>query len=229
MVDVSAREGRPYGGRSPEERRADRRRRLLDAAVELFGTNGFHATSVAQLCRAARVAPAKFYDEFASTEELLIELSREIWTPVRARVLEAIAAVGPDVDVEAMARAAVAAYCHGVLDDTRRARILCVEFPGLSPAAETERREQTQQFATLSLAGFQALLEQRQDGTRPLDDRQMALVATALVGAIHEAMRHWLFQPEPRPSVDDVVEALMTVYTAVGVHLLTRPAPPPAG
>jgi AcrR family transcriptional regulator len=211
--------GRPYGGRSPEERRAERRRRLLDAAVELYGTRGFHATSVAQLCREARVAPAKFYDAFASSEDLLIELCGEIMAPVRARVLAALAAAAPDV--EAMTRASVHAYCHGVLDDPRRARILCLEFPGASLAAEAGRRQQIEEFATLSLAGFQALLQMRPDGARPLDDGQLALVATALMGATHEAMRHWLSSPEPRPLVDDVVEALMTVFVAVGAHLLT--------
>lgn len=63
--------GRPYGGRTPDERRAVRRHRITDAALDLYGTVGDRATSVAQLCRAARVAPAKFYEEFSSTDDLV--------------------------------------------------------------------------------------------------------------------------------------------------------------
>ena len=47
--------GRPYGGRSPEERRADRRRRLLDAALDRFGTTGYASTSITELCSSAGV------------------------------------------------------------------------------------------------------------------------------------------------------------------------------
>lgn len=36
-------EGRPWRGLSPQERRDARRRRLLDAALELFGTKGYAA------------------------------------------------------------------------------------------------------------------------------------------------------------------------------------------
>lgn len=206
--------GRPYAGRSPEERRAERRRRILDAALELYGTEGFYATSVAQLCRTAKVAPAKFYEEFAGSEELLIELCREIWTPLRKDILGATMAAAPSVPE--MTRAAISAYCHGLLEDTRRARVVCVEFPCGSPAAEAARREQTLQFANLWLAGLRMVTGDREQA---LDERQMVLMATALVGALRDAVRHWLFEPEPRPSIEHLVEAMMTLYVAVARHL----------
>src|SRR5215475_450075 len=227
--------GRPYGGRSPDERRAERRRRLIDAALELYGTQGYRATSVAQICRTARVAPAKFYEQFTSSEQLLIALCAEIWEPIRSHVLEAMAAAAPAVGK--MTKAGVDAYCHDLLDDPRRARVLCIELRGVSRAAETARREQIVQFATLSQVGFQAITggatatatSSGGDGdsrpARRLDDRQLAALATALVGAIDEAMRHWLYEPEPRPPIDDLVDMLMTVYVAVGSYLAAGRGP----
>jgi AcrR family transcriptional regulator len=41
--------GRVYGGLSAPERRADRRERLLDAGLELFGTAGFTKTTIPML------------------------------------------------------------------------------------------------------------------------------------------------------------------------------------
>jgi AcrR family transcriptional regulator len=213
--------GRPYGGRLPEERRAERRRRLLDAALQLYGTTGYRATSVAQLCREARVAPAKFYEEFASSEALLIALAADVWAPVRRAVVDALSASAPSI--EDMTRAAVSAYCHGLLDDPRRARVLCLEFRGISPEAEAARREQVGQFAQLSVAAFRMLSDGRP--RRVLDDRQLAMLSTAMVGAIDEAMRHWLYEPEPRSPVDDIVEMVMTVYVAVGTYLARGPDP----
>jgi AcrR family transcriptional regulator len=53
--------GRSYGGESANDRLARRRRQLLDAGLELFGTTGYRATTVRQLCREARVSDRYFY------------------------------------------------------------------------------------------------------------------------------------------------------------------------
>ncbi len=64
-------QGRTYAGLSAPERRAERRERLLDAALELFGTAGFPKTTIPMLCSAAGVTARHFYDEFDSREALL--------------------------------------------------------------------------------------------------------------------------------------------------------------
>ena len=40
---------RDYGGRTATQRRAERRQRLMTAALELFGTEGYPATSIERL------------------------------------------------------------------------------------------------------------------------------------------------------------------------------------
>ncbi|MGZ6827110.1 MAG: TetR/AcrR family transcriptional regulator, partial [Mycobacteriales bacterium] len=63
--------GRVYGGRSEEERRADRRARLVAAGLELFGTEGWAGATIERLCAGAGVATRSFYEEFSSREALL--------------------------------------------------------------------------------------------------------------------------------------------------------------
>ena len=208
--------GRPYGGRSPDERRAERRRRLLAAALELYGTAGFRNTSVAQVCRAAKVAPAKFYEEFSTSDDLLVTLCLGIWEPVRDRVLADMGAAAPSVP--RMMRAGVEAYCRGLLEDPRKARVLCIELRTMPQLAEAARHDQIVQFGTLSRVGFLAVNAMAAEPL--LDERQLTTLAVALVGAIDEAVRHWLDGPEPRPPVDDLVETLVTVYQAVGTYLV---------
>ena len=65
------RPARRYGGKSLEQRRDERRGRLLDAGLELFGTQGFQHTTIEQLCAAARLNPRYFYEQFGTREELL--------------------------------------------------------------------------------------------------------------------------------------------------------------
>src|SRR3981081_1120818 len=62
---------RDYGGKSGDERRAERRARLITAGLELFGTQGFAATSVRALLREAGLQERYFAASFASMDELL--------------------------------------------------------------------------------------------------------------------------------------------------------------
>src|SRR5919198_3030469 len=69
---------RRYRGRLPGERRAERRRRLLDAGLELFGTVGYRGTSIERLCAQAGVTTRHFYQEFPGREALLAAPCGEI-------------------------------------------------------------------------------------------------------------------------------------------------------
>ena len=64
-------EGRRYGGKTAEERRAERRERLMDAGLELFGTQGYASTTIEMVCAAAQLNARYFYEEFRSRELLL--------------------------------------------------------------------------------------------------------------------------------------------------------------
>ena len=55
-------------GLDAQQRLDERRRLLLDAGLELFGTAGYAATSVEQLCQAAYVSTRSFYELFPNKE-----------------------------------------------------------------------------------------------------------------------------------------------------------------
>jgi AcrR family transcriptional regulator len=60
-----------------DERKADKRRRILRAALELFAERGFHGTAVPDVAERAEVGPGTIYRFVASKEELVNVLFRE--------------------------------------------------------------------------------------------------------------------------------------------------------
>jgi TetR/AcrR family fatty acid metabolism transcriptional regulator len=52
----------------------DKRRRILDAAVEVFAQNGFYNSKVSQIARAASVADGTIYLYFKSKEDILLSV-----------------------------------------------------------------------------------------------------------------------------------------------------------
>ena len=82
-----------------DERKADKRRRILRAALELFAERGFHGTAVPDVAERAEVGPGTIYRFVASKEELVNVLFRE----TKARLGQALMH-GDDPNVEPRAR-----------------------------------------------------------------------------------------------------------------------------
>jgi AcrR family transcriptional regulator len=104
--------------------------RLMDAAVDAFADNGFHATSTRDIAARANMSPAGVYVHFASKQDLLFQLCHrghvlalEIVATARA------SAPGPPDQLFAI----VSAFARWHAEQFRTARIVQYEFPHLTP------------------------------------------------------------------------------------------------
>lgn len=192
--------GRIYRRKSAVERRALRRSRLLEAAVEAFGTQGYRATPIEQLCTAAGISTRNFYEEFPSREALAIELHDDLNRRALEAVELAIGGCDPS-DLEARARAGMAAYLRVMTEDRRWARIALVETVGVSPTAEQHRRRAIEGFAAVLLAEANRLAAA---GIVPA--RDFSLTAVALVGAVNGLVNTWTAAADWHAQVNEVAE-----------------------
>jgi AcrR family transcriptional regulator len=191
-------DGRRYGGLTAAERRADRRARLLDAALQLFATTGYAATTIEELCTAASISTRTFYEEVSGREELLLLLHDRILREAEEAAIAALMAA-PSDDVRARATAAMRAYVEAMTRDPRHARLAYVEAVGVSPALEAQRHAWMRHFARL-IAGEAQSLAQR--GLAPRRDH--SLTGMAVVGAIDRLIVHWAASSR-RPSRERLV------------------------
>src|SRR3984893_16526864 len=121
-TDQPEQPSRPYGGVSAEDRQAERRRSLLDAGLELFGTKGIAATTIADVCSEAGLTKRYFYESFATIDDLAGAVFGDVTTRLVEQVAPAIAA-GAGVDP----RPLLTVYLGAVLGDPRLARFLGAE------------------------------------------------------------------------------------------------------
>src|SRR2546421_699367 len=125
-------------GLDADERRAQRRGQLLDAALHLFAANGYQNTSIEQLCQSAYVGTKAFYEVFESREDCYIALLRQITERLSDRMVGVLAAA-PEDEREA-SRLLVSAFAHGLVDDPRVARVTFGRGSAVSPDVERQRR-----------------------------------------------------------------------------------------
>ena len=191
-------QGRTYAGRSDAERRADRRQRLLDAGLELFGTEGWSGATIERLCAAAGVATRSFYEEFSSRDVLLKAVYEGIMSGVVDHVLPQVMAHGGTP--EERIRVGLGGYVGYLTEDPRRAKVAHREVR-TAGVLEQDRHAMVLRFA--DLIAQQTRLEEGARGR---------ILGLALAGAVTEVLVDWVAHPEPRPATGPIVDTLVQLY-----------------
>ncbi|MEU8804507.1 TetR/AcrR family transcriptional regulator [Spirillospora sp. NPDC048819] len=200
---------RSYGGRTAEERRAERRGRLLAAGLELFGTRGYAATSIERLCATASVSTRNFYEEFSGREELLAALHRDI-NERAAQALAAAYAEAADADLPARVERAVRAFVTVTASDPRWARIAFVEVIGVSAGLERHRLSWRARWEESLVAMAREAVERGE-----AIDRDYRLTMIAVIGAVNNLVHHWSARDQDIPLDDITAELAHLILAAV--------------
>lgn len=195
--------GRRIRGLNADERRAQRRAQLLDAALDLFAENGYQNTSIEQLCQRAYVGTKAFYELFTSKEDCYLALLRQVSTQLEQQVVAAFNDL-PD-DVVDPVPPLVAGFAHALVDDPRLGRVTFGEAAGISPAVENQRRT-NRRWA----AAFVETLWARLDGGQPQPNYRPMAIGT--IGGMFELIADWLHEPA---DVDTLITELTDFAQAV--------------
>lgn len=209
--------GRTYAGESATDRLARRRRQLLDAGLALFGTAGYRTTTVRQLCREAKVSDRYFYEQFDSTEDLLLAVYDECTAGLERAALEAVGDGSGEV-IE-VAHRGLDAFLALVESDPRLARVVWFEVLGVSPRVESAYLARMQSFGHLMVA-----VVADREGAPEVPDVARELMATTAVGAVSYTVMTWA-GADFSPARDDVAETLARFLAGATSALLQ---PPPA-
>ncbi len=206
MTEAVLNPARRYRGLSADERRRERRARLLEAAADLFAADGYAATSIERLCARAGVTTRHFYEEFKSREDVLSALCEEIDRMTFAAIQSAVEQA-PD-DAEARTRAVVATFITQMLADPRRARIVLVESRASGATSENWRRTHAR-YAEFIRSQCELLA-----GKGLLPSRDFTLASTALVGAMNELLVAHCTGTS-MASIDELIDELVHIFLAV--------------
>ncbi|MFC9664199.1 TetR/AcrR family transcriptional regulator [Nocardia sp. NPDC127606] len=205
-------DGRRYRGAAPGQRQQERRTRLIDAATDAFGIDGYRNTTVTTICAAAGVGKRYFYESFTDSEDLLLEVYRE----TAARMIEAIHTGLREAEaVDAQVRVGLTAYFQLILDDPRVPRIAFFEILGVSPAVDRAYYDVLDALVDICLALITPHVDLE---THPAVSVRTVLFG--LVGAIVIIAQKWVLDAYRQPMAD-VVDSACLVVNAV----LTRIGP----
>lgn len=198
---------RRYAGATAQERKLQRRERLLDAAFEVFGRQGYKETTLRLICAQAHMTDRYFYEHFESLDDIFLQVRQRLTVELVEMLMHV--ALRPEPDPVLVMRHALTVFFEYVKADPRRARILLLDAMSFS-LTSTE-------VAKTRLAWYASVIEGRLRARYPhlpphLD---VKLIASGFLGQVTYVAAVWTLQKFDTP-IEHLVDH--AAYAWVGLH-----------
>jgi len=165
------------------------RTRILEAAVKVFATKGYHDAKVDDIVGEAQTSKGAFYFYFPSKQDIFIALSDTFADLLESKVSEAMQSENHGLQqMDAALRVSL-----GLFSQYRGlAKIALVQAVGLGAVFEERRRAINDRLTRLVQTRLEAAVAEGSIAPLKTD-----LAARAWVGALNEIVIHWIYTGTP--------------------------------
>src|ERR1700752_4797610 len=198
---------RDYDGKTAAERIAERRERLINAGVELFGDRGYAATSIRAVLHQSGLGDRSFGESFADLDSLLPAVYSRL---IDEEISGCAAAIDKTNGGSEGARAMIDTITRSFEKNPGKARIKSREIRSGGPLAHEKRR-----------AGLRRLAQLVADLLPPstaLNRSEVLLLGLGIVAAADELLMTWMDGAEGLTR-DRVVDVVMLMFDATAQHI----------
>ncbi|MBC7699072.1 TetR/AcrR family transcriptional regulator [Aquabacterium sp.] len=198
--------GRRYAGVDPEERQRQRKARLVEGALAVFGEKGFHPATVRDVCKEAKLTSRYFYESFDSMEALFRSVYASISRELMQATIMALAQCPPDP--EKLTEAALRTFLGFIQEDPRRARVALIDALNVGEGMNSLANKASQDYAQLvSTFVHQFFPNMAELGLNP------TIIADGLVGSSNRIATQWVAEKCKTP-LDEVLHNCLSIFKA---------------
>jgi AcrR family transcriptional regulator len=192
--------------RRGQESREARRAQIKESALQVFAEQGYHATSVTDLVKAAGVARGTFYLYFDSKDALFLELLDDLLVHLRSNVVGVDLSPGAE-PMEAQLQATVVRILRTVASNRPLTRIIFREAVGLHDEVDERLRTFDTQLHDFVAGSLRLGVEL---GVLRLHDVEVG--ATCVIGSLRELIYRELVVSEADVDPVPVARALLDYH-----------------
>jgi TetR/AcrR family fatty acid metabolism transcriptional regulator len=167
------------------------RGRILEAAVNVFASKGYHDTKVDDIVAESNTSKGSFYFYFPSKQDIFLALVDTFADLLESRLRDRLQAETSGVErVDLALRACLETFgqYRGL------AKIALVQATGLGLAFEEKRRAVNERFIEIIKTNLDEAVA---DGSIPALDGEVA--ACVWMGALNEIVLRWVYMGQPDP------------------------------
>ncbi|QNG20211.1 TetR/AcrR family transcriptional regulator [Rhodococcus triatomae] len=197
---------RVYGGQDGEARRSERRRQLIEAALDMLG--GGEALSVRGVCKRSGLATRYFYESFGDRDALAVAAYDHVVEQIVHTTLTAVAAA-TGVGEREIVQAAVQNIVRSLAEDPRKAHVL-FSAAAADPQLAQRRLDSTRLFAGL-------VTRQTVDYYDVPESPHVDLTAHFMVGGFAQTLTAWL-NGTVTLGEEEVVDICTELLLSLAIH-----------
>lgn len=207
----NAKQQRQFKGLSLEERKALRRQKLIEAGLQAYGTHGFFAVTVKDICTEAKLTERYFYESFKRSEELFKVVYLNLIEDLQKNILQQVNHALPHH--EKMIEVGLSTLLTILQNDPRIARILFIDA-----ILVQELHGQTihESISLFDRTIFNILMMIFPD--QPLNKSQTTLIAAGLNGYVTQIAMRWVVGGFKQP-FEDVLATCKLAYLGIFDYL----------
>lgn len=198
--------GRRYAGVDQDERHQQRKERLIAAALTVFGEQGYHQSTVRDVCNAAQLTSRYFYESFDSMEDLFQTLYAQVSDLLMQETVAALARSDPSPSK--LAEAALRTFFTFIQQDPRRARVTLIDALNVSNHMSQLSAKVNRDFARMTSTFMSHFLPEMSE--LGLD---ASVIAEGLIGASNRIGTEWVAD-KCRTPLEDVLRNALMLFNA---------------
>ncbi len=188
-----------------EQRRQDKRRQILEAAVDVFAEKGFHKSRVSDVARAADVADGTIYLYFKGKDDILISIFEETMQEMTEGVTAALAGIADPLD---RLRAFAEFHMGNVETHRNVAKVLQVELRLSNTFMKEYKPTRLQSY--MDIIG--GLIEEGKQAGVVRSDANPTILRRAFFGALDEIAMQWVLTPNARYGLKESAQQIADLF-----------------
>lgn len=200
---------RSFRGLSLEERQNERREKLIEAGLQIYGTQGFFSVTVRDICNEAKLTERYFYESFKRSEELFKTIYLRLIEQLQQTILAAVMQNQGEVNPRRMIESGLQAFFHTLRNDPRMARILFIDAILVHEIQGNTIYEAIARFDRMTTA-FILLMFPKE----PRTHSEISLIATGLSGYVIHIATRWVIGGFKEP-LENVLSACRIAYLSL--------------
>ena len=201
---------RDYGGVSADDRRTDRRKKLLTATRQIWGASGVSEVTVRGVCSAAGLTTRYFYEQFANRDALLYAVADDVRDELLAVLVDV--GVGHPGSLTDKLRSALTAFLEMIAADPDVHRIATGDVSSVAGLAQ-HRAGILGLITELIVEHAPNVL----DGEIPTP-KELRRGALFMVGGVNNIIETWLDDPVETPAELAAVAADLCIALVNGIE-----------
>ena len=199
---------RQFKGLSLTERKQARREKLIEAGIEAYGTHGFFAVTVKDICNEAKLTERYFYESFKKSDELFQTIFLTLIDQLQHNVMQAI--MQASTDPRKMIEAGLTALLTTLRDNPRMARIIYIDAMLVQELHNQATIHETMLRFDRMIQAFVMLMMPDIDRS----EREISFVATGLNGYVTQIAIRWVVSGF-KQSMEDVLSSCSIVFLSL--------------